>query len=429
MPAAALRYNRYHPTLIHCYAVGREYLVPEHVRKLVPCSTASGWRKVDTEALIGHEVWNAQREALDLHELFLRYERLRTAVLTLVKVWASVADILHPILAHKEHSERIVNAMQLLFTIMPRERVFRLADISSSAFHDRLSRNKVRCGLSPAERCFKRHPLQLALREVEAIKALFADPDLVCWPSVSLYYEGLRNRGLHMALSTFYKYTVMLGFKRKPRKRTAKTIGLRATRPNEYLHVDTTHHELEHGVMASIVFVSDNFSKAILGWRVALGKHATNVVEALHDTVDTIRQHHPEQTCAVLVADGGSENHAVCVEELLRDTFPPYITKVIALKDIRFSNSPIEAINKIYKQYLRHYQPKTPAALLQVTEAFVHDYSTLRPHGSLKGLIPMEAYTRPELKLDFRQTLREARVQRIAENKQINCSLCISKQP
>jgi len=424
-----LRYNRYHPSLVCCYAMGREHLVPTQVRQLVPHSTASGWRKVDTTTLIGHEVWEAQCEALDLHELFLRYQRLRTAVLTLVKVWASVADILHPILAHKEHSERIVNAMQLLFTIMPRERVFRLADISSSAFHDRLSRLKVRCGLSPAERCFKRHPLQLALREVEAIKALFADPDLVCWPGVSLYYEGLRNRGLQMALSTFYKYTALLGLKRKHRKRIDKTVGLRATRPNEYLHVDTTHHELEHGVMASIVFVSDNFSKAILGWRVALGKHATNVAEALRDTVDTIRQHHPEQTCAVLVADGGSENHAVCVEELLRDTFPPYITKVIAQKDIRYSNSPIAAINKIYKQYLRHYQPKHPAALLQVTEAFVHDYSSQRPHGSLKGLIPMEAYTTPELKLDFRDTMRQARAQRIAENKLVNCSLCATGMP
>ncbi|MBX2974223.1 MAG: hypothetical protein KF797_14095 [Flavobacteriales bacterium] len=62
-------------------------------------------------------------------------------------------------------------------------------------------------GISPAGRCFKRHPLQLALRELGIIKALFADPALVCRPGVSLYYEGLRNRGLRVGLSTFYKYT------------------------------------------------------------------------------------------------------------------------------------------------------------------------------------------------------------------------------
>ena len=112
--------------------------------------------------------------------------------------------------------------------------------------------------------------------------------------------------------------------------------------------------------------------------------------------------------------------------ELLRATDHPIITKIIARKDIRFSNSPIEAINKIHKQYLRHHQPTTQAAWFQVTEAFADEYSMLRPHGSLKGLTPMEAYTRPDLKLDFRQAIREARPQRIEENRKVNCPLCMA---
>lgn len=51
-------------------------------------------------------------------------------------------------------------------------------------------------------------------------------------------------------------------------------------------------------------------------------------------------------------------------------------------------------------------------------------WDTLRPHGSLKGLTPMEAYTRPDLKLDLRQAVGAARTQRMAANKQVNCSLC-----
>lgn len=281
-----------------------------------------------------------------------------------------------------------------------------------------------RQGLSPADRCFQRHPLQLALHEVQIIKSLFADPDKACWPAASLYYAGLRFHGLHIALSTFYKYTRLLGLKRKPHKRKTKAVGLRASRPNQYLHVDTTHWELECGIKAAIVFVSDNFSKAILGWRVALSKHAAHVVMALRDAVTTIHQHHPSQTSSILVADGGGENHAACVEELLQSSAPPDILKVIALKDIQFSNSPIEAINKIYKQYLRHYQPRTQAALQAVTALFVHDYGSARPHGSLKGLIPMEAYANPDQILDFRQAVQNARTQRIAENKAVNCPLC-----
>ena len=63
-------------------------------------------------------------------------------------------------------------------------------------------------------------------------------------------------------------------------------------------------------------------------------------------------------------------------------------------------------------------------ALHHVTELFVQDYGSLRPHGSLKGLIPMEAYTKPDQALDLRQAIQQARAIRIAENKQVNCSFC-----
>ena len=261
-------------------------------------------------------------------------------------------------------------------------------------------------------------------REVQAIRALFADPALVLWPGASLFYHGLRTGALRMALSTFYRYTVLLGLKRRWRPPIPKTTGIRAERPNAYLHVDSTYWELEPGTKASIVLVSDNFSKAILGWCVALGKQAQHVVVALRDAISTIRQHHPALPCAVLVADGGGENHAVSVEELLRTTDHPTLTKIIAQKDIRFSNSSVEAINRIYKRHLRYHQPRTLAAVMGATEAFVRDYNTLRPHGSLKGLTPMEAYTRPDLKLDLRQAVGAARTQRMAANKQVNCSLC-----
>jgi hypothetical protein len=44
--------------------------------------------------------------------------------------------------------------------------------------------------------------------------------------------------------------------------------------------------------------------------------------------------------------------------------------------------------------------------------------------GSHKGLIPMESYTKPDQALDLRQAIHQARAIRIAENKQVNCSLC-----
>jgi transposase InsO family protein len=418
-------YNRYDTALVCLYALGRADLVPMHLRAMVPASTASAWRKLQPRCLVGHELRAMQIEALEMQDLLARHAHLRRTVCVVMKAWVGISDEVLPVIhKNKELVERVVSTIQLLFTVMPRVRVYRLAGLSASAFHERLARIKVRCGISAADRCFFRHPQQLSLRELDLIKWLHVQPSLALWPGSSLYYEGLRRFGLRIALSTFYKYTTLLGLKRKWQRSVNTSKGLQAHRPNEYLHVDTTHWALEHGVKASVVFVSDNFSKMILGWRVSIGKHAVHVVGALRDAVATIRQHHPQQACAVLVADGGGENHAHCVDDLLRATRHPDITKVIALKDIQFSNSAIEAINKIYKRSLRYHQPRTLTALQAVTEAFVQEYNSLRPHGSLYGLTPIEAYTRPGKQLDHKAAIQDARGLRIAANRKVNCAAC-----
>jgi putative transposase len=89
-----------------------------------------------------------------------------------------------------------------------------------------------------------------------------------------------------------------------------------------------------------------------------------------------------------LVADGGSENHSITVQKLLESSKNPEIHKIIARKDITFSNSPIEAINKIMKHYLRSHKPDNLEDLQLLLPKIISDYQHQRPHGSLKGLIP-----------------------------------------
>jgi len=141
--------------------------------------------------------------------------------------------------------------------------------------------------------------------------------------------------------------------------------------------------------------------------------------------IETIHKYHPNHICTTLVADGGSENHAVIIDELLRETEHPLITKIIALKDISFSNSPIEAINKIVKRYLRILDPNTYEKLIACIEFIVQNYSYERPHGSIKGLTPFEAYTNPSSHLNFNNQFIEARKNRITLNQNSNCTKCI----
>lgn len=112
----------------------------------------------------------------------------------------------------------------------------------------------------------------------------------------------------------------------------------------------------------------------------------------------------------------------VAGQQLLAAHAHPAIRHIIAQKDIRFSNSPIEAINKIMKGYLRNHAPQSLTATEHVVASAVHDYTEVRPHGSLKGAIPLERYLNPGF-TPAPPDLKAARAQRIEENSKTNCRL------
>jgi transposase InsO family protein len=416
---------RYDTSLVCLYAIGREALIPQHLRARVPHSTASTWRTLDTALLVGHELRAFQGEAIDHYALLSKYRALKRMVCTLVRVWDRLAGIVLPALQrNKEHDELLIDSVQQLLAIMPKERALHLARISSTVFHNRLARIKERCGLSAVGRCFKRHPQQLSMSETNKLKALFNRPAYAHWPAASLFHQGWRSHGLHMARSTFYKYVRALGLQRPRPKAMHKREGLKATEPNQYLHLDTTHVRVDPDNRLSVAIVSDNFSKAVLGISIALNKGAANTAAALKEAIATIQKHHPQHKSANLVCDGGGENRASVVTELILGTDQPEITRIIAQQDIIFSNSPVEAINKILKNYLRRMKPQGVAATIAAIRWALNDYTYVRPHGSIDGLIPWERYLEPERKPDNSTQRRMAQALRIAANRVGGCGTC-----
>lgn len=96
---------------------------------------------------------------------------------------------------------------------------------------------------------------------------------------------------------------------------------------------------------------------------------------------------------------------------------------VTAQVEVSFSNSIVEAVNKILKsRYIRPKAPPDGPALEGVVEWAVKDYNDVRPHTSLKGLTPTEAYSGTRLEtLRMAENVKAAQKARIQANKQSSC--------
>jgi len=413
------RYDTLIPTLYH---QRKEHLLPIEFRESIPHSTASTWRNQHLMHFKGSEFLYMQREGMEWYELFLQHQKLKKTVQVLCRIWIALTPILKPVLQAKPNAELIFDQLQRLFQVTSKKLACKLIGWSPSTLRYRAK--KVQCTISPLNLCLKRHPAQLTGKEITVIKDLMGRPELACWPVSSIAWYAKRENLLQISLSTWYKYIQLLGLKKRFIRPPDKTKGIVSTAPNQFLHVDTTFLPLPDGTKAAIVFVSDNFSKYILGWACSLKHGAQNVLDALQMALQTIRKYHPDQLVSLLVSDGGRENNALSVEEWLQITEDPKITKVIALKDIAFSNSPIEAVHKIMKRYIRKQDPQNFQQLLNELPKYILDYTDIRPHGSLSGYTPLEAYSLKSLSMDFSEQTRLVRVQRIILNKAQRCKSC-----
>lgn len=165
----------------------------------------------------------------------------------------------------------------------------------------------------------------------------------------------------------------------------------------------------------------------ILGYDIAFNLSFDLVINALTKAIEVIKLH-PDQKHSILVADGGKENHNRMVDQFIGKLSGFTVTKIRALKDIRFSNSPVEAIHRTIKsRYLRNRRFDSIRALNAYMEWVVKDYNTIRPHYKHRPRTPHEVYFNQPLNFDIRQRVREAIQQRVKKNKCSSCVECSCK--
>ena len=95
---------------------------------------------------------------------------------------------------------------------------------------------------------------------------------------------------------------------RRPRERihpASPKEGVRATRPNEFWHIDITVIRLLNGTRVNLQAVIDNFSRRILAWRVEAAREPRFTRQLLLDAAKWLPTPKP---APIVVADSGTEN-------------------------------------------------------------------------------------------------------------------------
>ena len=275
MPNFLQMRNKYDSSVVFLYAMGKEKFLPSEFSKTIPYTTISNWRKADYSKYAGHEFRYFFDEALQNVELKYRYRRSQAMLYGLSRAWAQVGPFVEPVFRNagrdKMMQQRVIKAIQILQTQIGMERALKIFRLSRTRYQQWLLETRFNCHDSFLSICSKHHPHQLALKEVRKMKKMLLDPELDHWPIVSIAASALRTKDLTASLYSWYKYARLLGITKKAHKGRVKKIGLVATQPNEYFHVDTTYYPLIDEKKVCITFVMDNFSKMILGFHVAEG--------------------------------------------------------------------------------------------------------------------------------------------------------------
>ena len=127
---------------------------------------------------------------------------------------------------------------------------------------------------------------------------------------------------------------------RRPRRRlypAKPKLGIRASKPNEYWHIDVTVIRLLDATRTYLHALIDHFSRRILAWKLVLRLEPQTTCQVLIEAAKNLPM---GGDGATVVADSGGENVNHEVDDLLG---LGQLRRILALVEVSFSNSMIEA--------------------------------------------------------------------------------------
>jgi putative transposase len=380
----------------------------------------------DYSDIIGIEL-TAKLEANE--ELIKELIKCKTALTVskgIIRIKNSLIHIKETSISGIQRMKEIISVISEVKNALGLDTVLQYFSLSRSTFHPWVYQVKHQCYESFTGKCLRRWPNQIPVSSIEKIKALCENEEFKGWPIISIAFYAKRTGILNISVNTWYKYSKMLGISKRPQRclRKQKT-GIRAIKPHQFWHADVTLFRTMDNVRAYIYFVVDNYSRAILSWRVSLKLSSETRLDTIREAYD--KHIHKSSSDVKLIVDGGSENNNSTVDGYI-NSHGISIKKIIAQQDIHFSNSMVEAVNKIVKYRSLFLSDVSDIHALQKhLGKFVPVYNDIRPHCSLKELTPSEVLDgmHPDNKEQLKSVnLRVNRSKKLLKP-EIKCTVCI----
>jgi len=365
----------------------------------IPRSNISRWKKEAENKYSFCEINDIIKEEIELIKRLNQSSKIKR----INQSYFKLADTFHEVISKvkgmksliKEQKELVINTIEYVKDSIPIEKALKIFNISRSTFENYKSIVIHKCEASYFHWCTRKFPHQLLSKEVKTIKQYMEDENYKFWSKSSVYLKVIRDQKLNCGLSTFYKYCRLLGFKNQTRKKKSDDYSpLKTTAPNQIWCADVTIFKTLDGTKNYIHFLMDHYSKMILGFHLSKSPSGLAIKSLL---ISANQKYHPKQV--QFLTDGGSENVNSNVSDFINQQQVP-IEHIIAQKDVVFSNSMVEALNKVMKhQFLYPLLISSSKSLIDHLEKVVETYNTKRPQFSLGGNTPTETYD--GLAIDF----------------------------
>ena len=392
------------------------------VQRGVPRSTARGWltkpdAPVVTVDAVDMDVSQLQREILQLRRRIQKLTALLRVLLVVFRI--SGYSLNQTRLSEGGNKRSLLQAIERSRSALPLRSLLRVVRLSPVRYHA-WSREDP-CALDDQSSCPRSSPQQLTAGEVGVIHELVTSDDYRHVPTGTLARLAQRIGKVFASASTWYRLVREHQW-RRPRQRVhpaAPKVGIRAVRPNEIWHMDTTLIRLLDGSRVYLQAVIDNFSRRILAWKVSPTFNPLATVEILLTAAKGVGSDKP-----LLLVDGGVENFNGAVDELIASGL---LSRVLAQTEITFSNSMIESWWRVLKHQWLFLNTLDSAKTVEKLVAFyVQEHNARLPHAAFRGQTPDEMYwnTGVTVPTELEAARQQARQARAEANRQRTCSAC-----